>query len=93
MSGAPLLDSSGCLTEAGLDALQSAAPGRAPADVVAHLGKCGRCQGRTLARSAGYSPDALRVKKAPPPMWRTVAVVIAIALAAVSAWMMLTSVR
>ena len=93
MSRAPLLDASGCLTEAGLDALSSSTPGRAPAEVVAHLGRCARCQERTLARAAGHPPGVPRVKKEPPPMWRTVAVVVAALLLVVSILMMLRRVR
>lgn len=87
------LDSRGCLTEAGFVVLEGAAPGRAPAEVVAHLGRCARCQERTLARSAGLSPDAPRVKKQAPPLWRTVVVLVAALVLLVSVLMMLRHVR
>jgi cytochrome c-type biogenesis protein CcmH/NrfF len=93
VSGARLLDVRGCLTDAGLDALQAASPGGAPAEVVTHLGKCSRCQNRSLARSAGYAPDAPRVKKSPPPMWRTALVIVLAILLVISAMMMLRGVR
>lgn len=91
MSGAPLLDSSGCLSEAGFQALSIAT--RVPAEVVTHLGKCARCQKRALARSAGHASDAPRTKKLPPPLWRTAAVVIAALLLVISALMMLSRLR
>jgi hypothetical protein len=93
MSGAPLLDALGCLTESGWSALSNSPPGRAPAEIVAHLGRCARCQERTLARAAGRAPDAPRVKKQPPPLWRIAVVIIAALLMVVSALMMLSQVR
>jgi hypothetical protein len=45
----PLLDARGCLTAAGLAALERAAPGAAPAEVAAHVGGCARCQQRLLS--------------------------------------------
>jgi hypothetical protein len=91
MSGPRLLGASGCLSEAGLEAL--AASTRVPAEVLAHLGKCPRCQERALARSAGYARDAPRTKKQPPPLWRTLVVVLAAVLLVASALMMLSRVR
>ena len=44
-----LFDGQGCLSAAGLAALQRAAPGRAPADLAAHVAGCNRCQQRLLA--------------------------------------------
>jgi hypothetical protein len=44
-----LFDGQGCLTSAGLAALQRAAPGRAPKEVAAHVAGCGRCQQRLLS--------------------------------------------
>ena len=74
-----LLDARGCLTEAGFAAMDSAPPGKGPADVVAHLVSCARCQRRLLARGG---PDAGAISATPrtavaPPLWRTGAVVIA----------------
>jgi len=93
MSAAPLLDALGCLTESGWSALSNSPPGRVPAEIVAHLGRCARCQERTLALAAGRSLDAPRVKKRPPPLWRTAVVIIAMLLLVVSAMMMLSQVR
>ena len=45
----PLFDARGCLTAAGLAALERAAPGAAPAEVAAHVGGCARCQQRLLS--------------------------------------------
>jgi len=44
-----LFDAQGCLSAAGLAALQRAAPGRAPADLAAHVAGCNRCQQRLLS--------------------------------------------
>jgi len=93
VSGAPLLDIRGCLTEAGLDALAASPPGRGPAEVVAHLGRCGRCQERTLARAAGRPGDAPRTRKEPPPLWRTVLVIAAVLLMVLTAMLMLRKLR
>ena len=45
-SAGQLFDARGCLTPAGLAALRTAAPGRAPKEVAAHLAGCARCQQR-----------------------------------------------
>jgi hypothetical protein len=47
-----LIDARGCLTDAGIAALRTAVPGRAPADLSAHLASCARCQERLLALDA-----------------------------------------
>lgn len=82
-----LLDGRGCLTEAGLVALDAAPPGRGPADAAAHLASCTRCQRRFLARggtdSAGIS--ATPRKAVAPPLWRTVAVLFAVLVLVVTA--------
>jgi hypothetical protein len=90
---AALLDQLGCLTEAGLDVLERSAPGRAPAEVLTHLARCARCQEKTLARSAGLTPGAPRVKKQPPPLWRTLVVVFAALVMLASLLMMMRYVR
>jgi len=73
----PLLDGRGCLTEAGLVALDAAPPGRGPAEAAAHLAGCSRCQRRFLARGGEDVAGISRVptRKVAPPLWRTVAVV------------------
>jgi uncharacterized paraquat-inducible protein A len=55
-----LFDGQGCLTAAGLAAFQRAAPGRAPAEVAAHVAGCHRCQQRLLSslREPGRSASA-----------------------------------
>lgn len=90
---AALLDPRGCLTDAGLEVLERSAPGKAPSEVVTHLARCARCQDRTLARSAGLAPDAPRVKKQPPPVWRTLLVLFAALAMLASVLMMLRHVR
>jgi len=57
-SPGPLFDRQGCLTPAGLAAFQGSIPGRAPADVAAHVAGCARCQKRLLAGSRGPAPVA-----------------------------------
>jgi hypothetical protein len=75
-----LADARGCLTEAGFAALDKAPPGRGPAEAAAHLAACPRCQRRFLARGgkevAGIS--ARPGKAVAPPLWRTVALVLAV---------------
>jgi len=57
-STGPLFDRQGCLTAAGLAAFQRATPGRAPADVAAHVAGCARCQKRLLTGPLGPAPAA-----------------------------------
>jgi hypothetical protein len=64
-----LRDARGCLSEAGLQALERAPLGRGPEELVAHLGGCAACQERVLRRASGASGP--RVRRAPPPIWRT----------------------
>jgi hypothetical protein len=44
------VDSRGCLTNEGLDALAGAPVGQAPPEAAAHLARCTRCQERLLQR-------------------------------------------
>jgi hypothetical protein len=78
VSGAALLDARGCLTPAGLAALAASPPGRGPAEAAAHLARCARCQERALEQAAGRDGQTPRVRKAPPPLWRTGAVIVAL---------------
>ena len=83
-----LLDGRGCLTEAGLVALDAAPPGRGPAEAAAHLAGCSRCQRRFLARGGEDVAGISRVptRKVAPPRWRTFAVLFAVlVLAAIAA--------
>jgi hypothetical protein len=61
-----LFDGQGCLTAAGLAALQRAAPGRAPAEVAAHVAGCSRCQQRLLSslREPGKGGSASAPRRA-----------------------------
>lgn len=56
-----LVDSRGCLTDAGIASLRSAEPGRARPELSSHLASCARCQERVLAT------DAPAHRKAGPP--------------------------
>ena len=82
-----MLDARGCLTGAGLLALDKAPPGQGPPDAAAHLAGCARCQRRFLARggkeAAGLSASPRHVVA--PPLWRTVAVVVAVLVLVVTA--------
>jgi hypothetical protein len=83
----PLLDARGCLTEAGLSALDTAAPGQGPPEAAAHLAGCARCQRRFLARGGqevgGISATPRHVVA--PPLWRTIVVVVAVIVLALTA--------
>jgi hypothetical protein len=63
---AGLFDGQGCLSAAGLAALQRAAPGRAPADLAAHVAGCNRCQQRLLSslRAPGQTAAASAPRRA-----------------------------
>src|SRR5216683_1986747 len=66
---AALFDADGCLSPRGFAQISAAPPGRAPAELAAHLAGCARCQRRLLVAalpSASPSP-----RRAPPPLWRT----------------------
>jgi hypothetical protein len=53
---AGLLDAHGCLTAAGVVALQSAPPGGAPRDLALHVAGCGRCQQKLLESATANDP-------------------------------------
>jgi hypothetical protein len=82
-----MLDARGCLTDAALAALDKAPPGQGPPEAAAHLAACARCQRRFLARGgkdeAAISPVARTAT--PPPLWRTIAVVVAVIVLALTA--------
>ncbi len=61
-----LVDRQGHLTPAGLAALTSAPPGKAPKELAAHVASCASCQERILAGSAAGA----RERRPPPPPWR-----------------------
>jgi hypothetical protein len=77
-----LRDERGCLTPAGIAAVQAAPPGQAPAELAGHLSSCARCQERLLA--GGIVAALGRQKKEPPPRWRLAAIVIATLLLVIS---------
>ena len=77
-----LTDAQGHLTPAGLAALASVTPGKAPAELAAHLASCPRCQDRMLAGALGSL--ARDKRRAPPPPWRIWVVLGAILLALLS---------
>ena len=51
-----LVDARGCLTEAGIAAVTTAAPGQTPPELAAHLATCGRCQERFLSGGVPRPP-------------------------------------
>jgi hypothetical protein len=63
MSG--LVDSRGCLTREGLDAVEGAAIGQAPPEAAAHLARCPRCQERLLQRGAEATARGTRGEARP----------------------------
>ena len=63
-----LRDASGCLSPAGIAAVGSAAPGRSPAEVAAHLASCARCQERVL--TGGVPRPPRKATGAPPSLKR-----------------------
>lgn len=76
-SAGPLFDARGCLTPAGLAALRSAPPGRAPKEVAAHLAGCPRCQQRLFdgLRGPGAAAPARRAASGARLVWLLVLVV------------------
>jgi hypothetical protein len=78
----PLRDDKGCLTPAGLLAVQRAPVGQAPAELADHVASCARCQERLLA--GGILAAVTRTKKPPPPRWRIAVVLMAVILLVLS---------
>jgi hypothetical protein len=78
-----LRDARGCLSEAGLEALERAPLGGGPAELVAHLGGCAACQQRLLQRASGESGS--RRRHSAPPLWRMLVAVAATLLLALVA--------
>jgi hypothetical protein len=64
-----LADRQGHLTPAGLAALTTAPPGRAPKDLATHVASCASCQERILTGSAAGA-SSRRERRTPPPPWR-----------------------
>jgi hypothetical protein len=81
VSDAALHDASGCLTAAGLDAIDGAGPGGAPEELARHLAGCARCQDRMLERASG--PRTGRTEAANRRrLWTGLAVVLGMMLLA-----------
>jgi hypothetical protein len=85
-STVPSFDAQGCLTPEGFARIEASPPGRAPADLAAHLASCVRCQRRLLAAS---SPAHSSARREPPPVWRTAIVVAACVVLVVIALILL----
>lgn len=73
---AAFFDAQGCLTAGAFARIAASPPGAAPSELAAHLASCGRCQRRLLA-TAMRASGAPTPRRERPPMWRTVAVVMA----------------
>jgi hypothetical protein len=83
MNEVALFDAQGCLSAQGFAEISAAPPGRAPAELAAHLAGCTRCQRRLLVTampSSGSSPRRPR-----PPLWRTWLVVVVCVLLVIMA--------
>lgn len=79
-----LLDSRGCLTEAGLRLVAQATPGQAPRDLAAHVAACGPCQRRLLSADR---PAGARVQRG--VAWPAVTRAITLLLVVVAVGMVL----
>lgn len=94
-----VFDPRGCLTPAGMAALQEAPPGQAPAELARHLAACARCQARLLGASTGRvdrpgaPPEIPAGVAATRRLWRTVVFVGAALFLAVVALAVLALVR
>jgi len=85
---AALFDAQGCLTAEGFARIGASPPGRAPAELAAHLAQCARCQRRLLASAA--SPSGVPApRRQRPPVWRTAVAVVASLLLVMMAIVML----
>ena len=85
---AAFFDAQGCLTGEGFAHIGASPPGRAPAELAAHLARCTRCQRRLLAAAA--SPSGLPApRRQRPPLWRTAVAVVASLLLVIMAIVML----
>jgi hypothetical protein len=87
-----LVDARGCLTPAGMAALEKAAVGEAPPELARHLAACDRCQARLLAAASGRPagvPARAQGVGAPGRLWRPVAFIVAALMLALFAVAML----
>ena len=76
-------DRAGCLTEAGLQAIEQAPVGTLPPELAAHLAGCPRCQTRALAR--GRAAPRARTAARTASLWRTLAAGTALVVVMVAA--------
>jgi hypothetical protein len=94
-----LVDARGCLTPAGMAALQRAPVGQAPAELAQHLAACARCQARLLALGEGTQPrPGGRPARpggpgAPGRLWRPMVFIAAALALALGALFLMTLVR
>lgn len=78
-----LVDPRGCLTPAGMAALQRAPLGQAPDELARHLASCARCQARLLEVGAGSEhrpagrPAPAQGAGAPGRLWRPIVFIVA----------------
>jgi hypothetical protein len=84
---AGLFDAQGCLTAEGFARIEASPPGRAPAELAAHLAACARCQRRLLAAASPSGAPVRRRER--PPLWRTGVAVMAVLLLMMVAMAML----
>jgi thiol:disulfide interchange protein len=87
-----LLDARGCLTPAGVAALERGAVGEAPAELARHVATCDRCQARLLAAATGRAagvPARPQGVGAQGRLWRPVVFIVAALLLALFAVAML----
>ena len=82
-----LLDARGCLTAAGLDAMEAAAAGQAPPELARHLSECQRCQDRLLARARDTPGGKRGPRPTPRQLVLRTTLVLGIILAAMAALM------
>jgi hypothetical protein len=82
------VDARGCLTPAGMAALQRAPAGQAPAELARHVAACDRCQARLLAAAAGRPAGGREPGEgagAPGRLWRPLVFVVAALVLALAA--------
>ena len=87
-----LLDARGCLTPAGMAALERGAVGEAPPELARHVATCERCQARLLAAATGRTaggPARSQGLGAPGRLWRPVVFIVAALMLALFAVAML----
>lgn len=72
-----LLDSRGCLTDAGLRMVAQATPGQAPRELAAHVAACGPCQRRLLSADRPAGARAAR-RVAWPALTRAITLLLVV---------------